>query len=265
MFRKSVAILSSASLITGPAAAQFTINIPGVTNSRSGLHVRPQVVVPLVDGRRQLPPPGQSSGYNGNTARLDENRRVQVARWEQAADKGDLTAAYHVGRAFEMGTVSYPSRAPDMAQAVEWYNRAVRGGNLNAMYHLGALMVTRNVLAVDQSGTARPDVQGGRKMMDYAVQHGYQPATDTVRTETASNDNSAGVLAGSLAALIIMGALASSGSAGDTSSPPESDFPPRDPHLDKICTIEEPTGEMNPYYHDDPITRTRQGVGYECP
>lgn len=234
MLKKYIALPVSAALIASQAAAQITIHIPGLPGSRTGGRAR-QFTVPVLSGGRtsssvyttdrsnRLVPPNEASGYNRATTSLDAGRKKQLDAWQQAASKGDLLAAYKVGRAFETGNFAYPSGRPNLSQAISWYNRAAGGGNLNAMYHLGTLMVTRNAMAVDSSGVVRPDIAGGRRMMDYAVQHGYDAATDTVRPQGSSNsDNTTAVVVGSLAALILVGVMAG-GDSSKSSSNDESD------------------------------------------
>jgi TPR repeat protein len=135
-----------------------------------------------------------------------------LAEWKEKADKGDVLAAYQIGRAFETGNTAYPVESPNLAQAVTWYNRAVSGGNLNATYHLGVLIASKKVLVTDSTGgTMHADMLSGRKMMDYAVQHGYDPVSDSARLPSAgSEDSTAAMVVGVAAALVLFGALASS-------------------------------------------------------
>ena len=112
-----------------------------------------------------------------------------------------------MGRAFEAHQC-HSRIGPDIDRAGYWYDRALRAGNLNAEYRAGYLLKAQILEVTDEKGDRHPDVANGQKMMDYAVAHGYDPSSDSVRVRPVKSQSDSSAPSGSsLSAGEILGGL----------------------------------------------------------
>ena len=247
MIRSLVAATLVISLGSGPCLAQSARYSP-----------------PLTPG---APPPPQSGGLTP----LNDLMR--------SARAGDSHAAYLVGRAFETG-VGAPWQRPNIEVAVGWYQGAMNAGNLNATYRLGYLISQGKVLTTGAHGVMRRDPSRGNDMMQFALNRGYSPATDSVGTlrqtpqpaQPVQNEasKSSSLTGGEVLGGLLLLGLVAAALSGDSSDSPDkrSDSSQHeDTRASRTCTV----------FYDAPITpnptypgttserRSRTGYGYECP
>ena len=117
-------------------------------------------------------------------------REMPFANLLELAVGGDGYASYLVGRAYESGLAygmdvtsggGKPAviGVPYLTKAAFWYYEAARRNNLNALFHLGLLLVNKKVNFPEKAG-GLSSVDQGKAYMSYATSQGYSPFSDAI-------------------------------------------------------------------------------------
>jgi len=177
-------------------------------------------------------------------------------------------AAFLLGQAYYSGQ-EFPSHKPNLTLAVSWLNRAADQGDLEALYTLGTMIKSGQVLVKDSSGALRPDPRVGEAMMNHAMNRGYDPPTHAVTPPKAlPQDNSADgllILGALVGGALLLAAAFSSGSSSQQGASPSGDS---DSQIEpvKFCMlykdVEVPNAEG--YGTHTESVFDREGIGYEC-
>ncbi len=106
------------------------------------------------------------------------------------ADKGDATAADLIAR--EAQTPSDGSK-PYWNDAARYYLIASNGGNLDALYRFGSLLIQERIITLSTTKSHNPTPQEkvasiaqGRAMMRYAISKGYSPISSEISIPIAN-------------------------------------------------------------------------------
>lgn len=201
-----VAVPLSLFLIAGPVAAICQTPVQAVTSSSS-----PQ------SPRRPLTTAELSRGVGLNGILTQP---ADIARWKLVKDElgrratidRNWDAMYAMGREAEFPSIK--GTAPNWNDASWWYAVGARDGSYAAKWHLGSLYDRGLVPGPPDRATGRADMQS-------ALNHGYNPTTDSYDVTPASNN--AGPALAALAVLAGLLVLSQGGSTTTSNSKSDSD------------------------------------------